>query len=196
MGPSTDADPLGFRPARVSAPLRARTGPAPSPRATSSTPAGAIARATLALALALLAPGAWAQPAPADPAPTAEEIAEAYENSLRFELGRAQLEAAAAAGLEGFLAGVAGVAGAEATARLEKMSFVVTLYACAPAAGDVGHVCTYAYHVEDAGEGVSAGFVSLVRGHVFPGPDGLVVHELPTPGPLGPQGGLFAGPRP
>ena len=112
--------------------------------------------------------------------PTAEDIAGAYENSVRFELERAL--------------------GATAGARADELNFVVTPFGCAPAAGDVGHVCAYAYHVEDTGggggAGVSAGFVPLVRGHVFPGPDGLVVRELPTPGPLGPQGGLFAGPRP
>ena len=135
------------------------------------------------LALALLAPAAWAQPAPA---PTAEDIEAAYANSLRYEREQAlrRVEGAFAAGPE-----AAGVRAAEAEVR-----FTVTLHGCAPAAaGEVGHVCHYDYRVDDGRVGASYRGPDLVRGHVFPGPDGLLVRELPPPpGPFGPRTDLGA----
>ena len=164
-----------------------------------------------ALALLVLASAAGAQPAPpgpipsdapaSAPAPTAEAIAEAYLHSIRVERERVLRRAEAAIVAARRSAGEEADDGAAFIERLragpdpealdpaEGLHFVVALYGCAPAAGEPGHVCTYGYGVEDARAGVSAPGPALVRAHLFPGPDGLLVHELPLPDRLGPREG-------
>ena len=81
----------------------------------------------------------------------------------------------------------------------ELPTFTVTVYGCALAApGEVGHVCHYGYVVTDPVQGVSYTGPNLVVGHLFPGPEGLLVRELPPPpgpyGPGGPSGALLVAP--
>ena len=147
------------------------------------------------LALALLASPAAAQPSPSPAPPSAEDIAAAYAASVRFERERALARAEralAALDPEGLDERLAADPPPPAP---EPPAFAVTLHGCAPAApGEVGHVCHYSYVVDDPAQGVSHAGPDLVVGHVFPGPDGLLVRELPPPpgpyGPAGPSGAL------
>lgn len=158
---------------------------------------------TCSVAAALLVPALLASPVAAQPspAPSAEDVAAAYANAARHEreqIARRIEQAAAladgdaAALLEQLRRGPGGVD--EATLP----TFTVTLHGCAPAApGEVGHVCHYSYSITDPSEGVSFAGPDLVRGHLFPGPDGLLVRELPPPPePYGPRPQLGAAPGP
>ena len=143
------------------------------------------------ICLTLASPAA-AQPSPSPAPPTAEDIAAAYVASVRLERERALArveQALAALGPEGLPDRLAADPRPQAP---ELPTFTVTVHGCAPAApGEVGHVCHYGYVVTDPVQGVSYPGPYLVVGHLFPGPEGLLVRELPpTPRALRTGGAL------
>ena len=154
-------------------------------------------------AVLLLGLPAHAQPSEASiavpdprPAPSAEDIAAAYDNSVLHEREQALRRAEAALLAHDPNTFVDRLREGPGAAPAVEAHFSVSLYGCAPApAGEVGHVCHYGYRIADDRVGANVQGPALVRGHVFRAPGGLFVRELPLPpGPYGPREGLGGAP--